>query len=73
MKILFTILAFTFLDKKVAGRRPVMLCGAIGNTICFLILGSLILTTSRASAAGNEVNPALGYTAIVFIYVFALK
>ncbi|KAI8888647.1 general substrate transporter [Backusella circina FSU 941] len=73
MKILFTTLSFTFLDRKTAGRRPVLLSGAIGNTVSFLILGSLILTASRASAAGNEVNPALGYASIVFIYIFSIN
>ncbi|KAI8884900.1 general substrate transporter [Backusella circina FSU 941] len=73
MKVVFITLSFLFLDRKTAGRRPVLLFGALGNAFAFVILGSLILVASKASAAGGEVNPALGYAAIVFIYVFAVN
>jgi hypothetical protein len=73
MKIVFIIFSFLFLDRKTAGRRTLLLFGSLGNAFAFTVLGSLILVASKSTAAGGDVNPALGYAAIVFIYVFAVK
>lgn len=61
---LSTLPAVFLIDK--VGRRPLLMCGALGTCISLVIVGAII------GAYGNDLpaHPAAGWVGIAFIYIY---
>ncbi|KAK9460751.1 general substrate transporter [Lipomyces oligophaga] len=67
VNVLSTLFAISAVDRF--GRRPVLIIGATGMTICHLVIASLYAYYESKWAS----NPAAGWTTVIFVWLFVVN